>query len=370
MVDGTKHTDTVIIGAGQAGLAMGHELARRGLDYVILEGSPRVGDRWRSRWNSLRLFTPAEHDALPGLAFPASRGTFPTKDEFAAYLESYATTHDLNVRLNTRATGLARLGDGWQVGTGSGGLTARSIVVATGTNDRPRVPSFSTELDPGIIQLHSSAYRNPNSLPPGDVIVVGAGTSGAQIALELAATRRVFLSGRPTVHVPDVLLRRAGGLYWRFLNSVLTRDTPIGRKAARGFGSRGAPLIRVSMDELVSAGVTPLPRVAGAAGGLPVLADGRIIPAASIVWATGYRPELGWIDNLPQQADGWPVQERGVVSERPGLFFLGVPFQYALTSSLVGGVGRDAAYIAERIAAATKRSVDPMHDASERDAVS
>jgi putative flavoprotein involved in K+ transport len=350
MVDGISHTATVIIGAGQAGLVMGHELARRGLDYVILEESPRLGDSWRSRWDSLRLFTPAEHDGLPGLAFPAPRGTFPTKDEFAGYLESYAAAHELNVRLNTPVTGLARLGEGWQIDAGSGGLSARNVVVATGTNARPRVPSFATELDPGIVQLHSSAYHDTDSLPAGDVLVVGAGTSGAEIALELAATHRVSLSGRPTVHVPAVLLRRAGGLYWRFVNSVLTRDTPIGRKAAQGFGARGAPLIRISMDELDAAGVTRLPRVAGAVGGRPVLADGRSIPAASVVWATGYRPELDWIEDLPRQADGWPVQERGVVGSRPGLFFLGIPFQYALTSGLVGGVGRDAAYIADHIA--------------------
>ncbi|HZK58915.1 MAG TPA: NAD(P)/FAD-dependent oxidoreductase [Cryobacterium sp.] len=362
MVESIRRTGTVVIGGGQAGLAAGRELAARGLDYLILEASPRLGDSWRRRWDSLRLFTPAEHDGLPGLGFPAPRGTFPSKDEVATYLESYAGAQGLAVRLGTRVTGLSRVGDGWQIEAAPGSPAARNalaenvlannVIVATGTNAAPRVPPFAADLDDGIPQLHSSEYRNPGQVPPGDVLVVGAGTSGSEIALELAGSHRVFIAGRPTVHVPDVFLQGAvGGLYWRFVNSVLTRDTPMGRKAAAGFEKRGAPLIRISMDRLDAVGVTRLPRVEGVARGRPVVAGGRRLGVAGVIWATGYRPELGWIDGLPLGSGGWPEQERGVVTGMPGLYFLGIPFQYALTSGLIGGVGRDAAYIADRIAA-------------------
>lgn len=353
MVEGMNdrtHVDTVVIGGGQAGLAVGRELGARGLDCLILEANAHVGDSWQARWDSLCLFTPAEHDGLPGLPFPAPKGSFPTKGEVAAYLRRYVDVHGLTVRPGTRVTALTGVEDGWRVETSGGTFIARNVVVATGTNSHPQIPQFAAGLDPSILQLHSSTYRNPASVPPGDVLVVGAGTSGAEIALELAPTHRVSLAGRPTVHVPDLILRRAGGLYWRFVHHVLTRGTPIGRKAAAGFGSRGAPLIRISMRSLETAGVTRLPRVSGVSEGWPLLADGGVARVGSIVWATGYRPDFGWIDDLPVRADGWPVEERGVVASRPGLYFVGIPFQYALTSGLIGGVGRDATWVADRIA--------------------
>jgi putative flavoprotein involved in K+ transport len=238
---------------------------------------------------------------------------------------------------------------GWVIRTTEDTVTAATVVVATGANPRPRIPHFRSPLSADIVQMHSGEYRNPEALPDGDVLVVGAGTSGAQIALELSRTHAVRIAGRPTPHVPDLVLRRAGAAYWFLVDSVLTRDTPVGRKAAQGFMTRGAPLISVSMKDLTDAGVTPVGRVVDVVDGGLGLADGPTVHPATVLWATGYRPDFGWIDQLACDPYGWPLQRRGVAQGAPGLFFLGVPFQYAQTSALIGGVGRDASYIADRI---------------------
>ncbi|MDN4646514.1 flavin-containing monooxygenase [Arthrobacter sp. PsM3] len=366
MNQNSQQLDAVVIGAGQAGLAAGYHLARTKLRFEILEGDPRVGDIWRRRWESLRLFTPAQHDALPGLPFPGERNTFPGKEEFATYLESYAARFSLPVRTGIRVQGITPAGAGFAVDTAAGTVRARNVIVATGANALPRLPGSAAGLDAAIHQLHSSQYRSPADIPAGDVLVVGAGTSGAEIALELAASHRVFLSGRPTPHIPGPLLRYAGGAYWRFIHSVLTLRTPVGRKVAAGFHERGAPLIRISAKDLDRAGVVRVPRLTGTAGGQPtfdggagdggVSDGGRPAVVRTVIWATGYRPDLDWIDGLQLGPSGWPETERGAVPGIPGLYFVGMPFQYALTSGLIGGVGRDAAYVVRQIA---RRVPDP-----------
>lgn len=360
MNQNNQQLDAVVIGAGQAGLAAGYHLARTKLRFEILEGDPRVGETWRRRWNSLRLFTPAQHDGLPGLPFPAARNTFPGKDEFADYLESYAARFGLPVRTGVRVAGIRPAGAGFAVETPTGTVRARNVIVATGANALPRMPDAAAGLDPAIRQLHSSQYRGPADIPDGDVLMVGAGTSGAEIALELAAGHRVLLSGRPTPHIPDPLLRYAGGAYWRFIHSVLTLRTPVGRKVAAGFHQRGAPLIRISQKDLDRAGVVRVPRMTGTADGRPVFDGGSYdggspasVPTTgvrTVIWATGYRPDLDWIDGLQLDPSGWPETERGSVPGIPGLYFVGMPFQYALTSGLIGGVDRDAAYVVRQIA--------------------
>lgn len=351
--------DAVVIGAGQAGLAAGYHLARTRLRFEILEADARVGEVWRRRWDSLRLFTPARHDGLPGLPFPAPRNTFPGKEEFAAYLENYAARFTLPVRTGVRVTGVSRAGAGFAVETAAGTVRARNVIVAAGANALPRLPDAAAGLDPAIRQLHSSQYRRPADIPDGGVLVVGAGTSGSEIALELAASHRVLLSGRPTPHIPDPLLRYAGEAYWRFIHHVLTLRTPIGRKVAAGFHQRGAPLIRNSPQDLDRAGVVRVPRLTGTAGGQPVFDGGAAAGTAdgqptfdgvrTVIWATGYRPDLDWIDGLELPPSGWPETARGVVPAVPGLYFVGMPFQYALTSGLIGGVDRDAAYVVEHL---------------------
>jgi putative flavoprotein involved in K+ transport len=342
----SRIVDILVIGAGQSGLAAGYYLKQAGLDFTILEGENRVGDVWRNRWDSLQLFTPARYSALPGQKFPAAGGSFPHKDCFADYLEAYAARFQLPVRTGVRVRSVRRVDGIFELQTSAGELRARNVIATPGAHSTPFIPEAGQSLDASILQLHSSEYRHPSGLPDGAVLVAGAGTSGMEISLELARHRprgSVYLAGRPTPHIPDAVFRFAGPLYWRLVNSLLTLDTKPGRKVAAGFHKRGAPLIRVSVKDVERAGVVRLPRITGAKD---VPADVR-----SVIWATGHRPAFDWIEGLPLDADGWPATSRGVVPELPGLYFVGMPFQYALTSGLIGGVGRDAEYVVAHLKA-------------------
>ena len=346
--------DTVIVGGGQAGLAVGYHLARRGRPFAILEASDRIGESWRSRWDSLRLFTPARFDGLPGWPFPASAWSFPTKDEMADYVAAYAMRFDLPVRTNVKVDRLCRDAGRLVVTSGDDRFEADTVVVATGGFQSPRIPGFAAELDPDIRQLHSSQYRRPAQLLEGDVLVVGAANSGADIALELSRTHRTWLSGRHPGSEPvrpgSVWDRLVTPPFWFAVSRVLTVRTRAGRKLRSELLSGGHPLARVKPKDLEAAGVQRLPRTVGVHNGSPVVEDGRIVDASNVIWSTGYEPNFGWID-LPVFDDaGWPRHDRGVVEAEPGLYFVGLPFLSALTSSLVGGVGRDADYIAAHIA--------------------
>jgi putative flavoprotein involved in K+ transport len=348
---------TVVIGGGQAGLSVGYHLARRGIPFVILEASPRVGDSWRQRWDSLRLFTPARFDGLDGMPFPAPRHSFPTKNEMADYLEAYAGHFRLPVRTGAAVHRLWREGDRYHIAAGDKELEAEHVVVAMAVYQRPRVPPFARELEPGIAQLHSSEYRNLSQLRPGGVLVVGAGNSGSEIALEAARGRhQVWMSGRDTGHVPFRIEGRAGRLLLPFVfrvvfHRILTVDTPLGRKARPKVVSRGGPLIRVKPEDLAAAGVRRVPRVSGVRGGHPVLEDGQVCPVSSVVWCTGFHPGFSWIDLPVFGADGEPAHQRGIVTTEPGLYFVGLHFLYALSSTMIHGVGRDAERVASAIAA-------------------
>jgi putative flavoprotein involved in K+ transport len=346
--------DTVIVGGGQAGLAMGYYLARQHRDFVILDTAGRVGDTWRNRWDSLRLFTPAFHSGLPGMPFPAPGNSFPTKDQTAAYLEAYAGKFQLPTRLGRRVQSLSRHDGGYLLRVGDQRYTAEHVVVATGPYHHPHIPGFGAGLDPTIAQLHSRDYRNPGRLPDGAVLVVGAGNSGAEIAVELAATRRTYLAGPDTGHAPIWLIHNRLSLW--LADHLLTVDTRLGRKMRDTRRRRGDPLVRLKPADILAAGVQRVPRVDGVVDGTPRLADGQLLDVAVVVWATGYRPEFGWID-LPIFDDaGYPVHHRGVVAAAPGLYFLGLPFQYTPTSDHVGGVGRDARHIADHLIALAGRS--------------
>jgi putative flavoprotein involved in K+ transport len=354
-IDGKRHWSTIVIGGGQAGLAGGYYLAGRGQDFVILDAGARVGDAWRARWDSLCLFTPSQHDGLPGMPFPAPRGTFPTKDQAADYLSEYARRFALPLRLGVRATGLSRTTTGYEVTTSAGKLTSDRVIVATGTNPTPGIPAFAGELDSTIVQVHSSGYRNPASLPPGAALVVGAGTSGVEIAIELARNRHTYLAGHPTSHIPDPIFRYAGEIYWWFISTILTNRTPVGRKARKSLSKKGGPLIRVSLADAIAAGVEHVPRVAGVSDGKPRLEDGRLIDVSLIVWATGFKPDFSWIELDVTDEQGWPRTQNGISTAAPGLYFLGMPFQFGLTSGLIGGVGRDAAFIVNHLSASNAK---------------
>jgi putative flavoprotein involved in K+ transport len=351
----TDRIETVVIGGGQSGLAVGYHLMRQGRPFVILDANERTGDPWRKRWDSLRVFTPARLNGLPGMPFPAPASSFPTKDEVADYLVAYAARFNLPVRTGVRVGGLSRFGDRFVVRSGDRGFEAENVVVATGAYHNPRVPVFAPEFDPAIVQLHSSEYRNPSQLREGGVLVVGAGNSGAEIALEASRGHRTWLSGRDTGHEP---VRPGSGpdrlvtpLMWFAAMHVLTVRTPVGRKVQQTFRSRGIPLARIRRQDLTAARVELVPRTAGVRDGRPVLEGGQIVDVANVIWCTGFTPDFRWI-NLPVfNEDGDPAHDRGVSDSEPGLYFIGMYFQYALASVLIGGVGRDAEHVASDIAA-------------------
>ena len=356
----TEHFDTIVIGGGQAGLAAGMYLRQQGRSFVILEAGDQIGQSWRNRWDSLRLFTPVKFSGLPGMPFPGDDFYLPTKEEVADYLDSYARHFEMPIRLATRVNRLVRDGSHLVASCGSRNYSAERVIVATGAYSNPYTPDFASKLTSSVLQLHSSAYRNTSQLPPDEVLVVGAGNSGAEIAVEAAvAGRRVWLAGRDTGRIPaDVLGKLFGGRpYWWMISRLLSEGTPIGRKVKSIAMMRGTPLIGVKPGEIAEAGVTRVPRITGVSEGKPCLDDGRRLDIAAVVWATGFRPDYSWIDLPAFDAEGRPVHDRGVAKQVPGLYFLGLHFQYALTSSLLGGVGRDAAYVAGHILEADKSGI-------------
>lgn len=359
MTESAGHEDvgTLIIGGGQAGLAVGYHLGRRGIPYAIVDAHERIGDAWRKRWDSLRLFTPNRLDALPGMPAPGYRWKFPSKDEWADYLETYARRFDIPVRTGVRIERLSLEGERFVAVAGERRFEADDVVVAMSSWQQPRIPEFASELAPDIVQLHAAEYRNPGQLQDGPVLVVGAGNSGAEIALELARTHDVWLSGPDTGHLPfrpeSVLARLLMPVIGRIVfHRVLTTSTPIGRKARPKMIATGEPLLRVKPKDLTAAGVERVPRVTEVRHGRPQLEDGRGIDAANVVWCTGFHPGFSWID-LPVFDDDRqePDHRRGIVDAMPGVYFVGLKFLYAVSSEQIHGVGRDAARIAEAIAA-------------------
>jgi putative flavoprotein involved in K+ transport len=349
------HVETVVIGGSQAGLAAGYHLRRHGLPFVIVDENERVGDAWRKRWDSLRLFTPASYNGLPGMPFPGPASVYPTKDETANYLEAYAREFALPVRTGVKVDRLSTAGDHFEVFCGEEVLSAANVVVATGAYHHPRVPAFASGLDGAIIQLHSSNYRNRSQLRKGGVLVAGAGNSGAEIAMELAGHHRTWLSGPDTGQEPA----RAGSIPDRLLTPImwlvatrLTVRTFLGRKLRDHFldPPRGIPLGRVRRKDIVGAGIERVGRTTTVRDGYPVLEDGRVLEVANVIWCTGYRPDFSWIDlAFPATRHGFPIQDRGIVESVPGLYFMGLLFQYSLSSALVGGVGRDAEHIVDHM---------------------
>jgi putative flavoprotein involved in K+ transport len=346
--------ETIVVGGGQAGLAVGYYLKRQGRPFVILDANERIGGSWRTRtWNSLRLFTPARFDGLPGWGFPAPAWSYPTARETADYLEAYAARFDLPVQLRTPVDRLSKEDGRYIVESGDRRFEADNVVIATGFYGVPSVPDFTPELDPRIVQMHSSEYRDPSQLQPGDVLLVGAGNSGADIGLELSSTHRVWLSGRDKGQVP-IRIERAGRqvvvpVLWFIASRILTMRTPLGRKVRPHVLAEGAPLIRVKSEDLAAAGVERVPKTVAVRDGLPLLEDGRALDVANVIWCTGFRQNFSWIDAPVFDDDDEVVHARGVCPEQ-GLYFLGLDFLYSFTSENVGGVGRDARYIAGHIA--------------------
>jgi putative flavoprotein involved in K+ transport len=349
--------DVIVIGGGQAGLSVGYHLTRAGARFVILDENERIGDSWRKRWDSLRLFTSAKFDGLDGMPFPARRNHFPTKDEMADYLEAYARHFRLPVRTGVRVERLCRRGSHYIVRAGEREFEADHVVVAMAKYQQPKVPAFAARLSREITQLHSKHYRNPGQLRPGAVLLAGGGNSGADIALEAArGGHETWMAGRDNGQVPfrperfwgrNLLQPLVLGFVFHHL---LTIRTPMGRKVRPAILSKGAPLIRVKRSDVNAVGVRRVPRVVGARDGRPLLEDGRTLDVANVVWCTGFHAGFDWID-LPIFDDDGEVNHRcGVVESQPGLYFVGLPFLYSMSSSMVHGVGRDAARVVRAIA--------------------
>lgn len=351
-----ESVETLIIGGGQAGLATAYHLTRLGRECLVLDGGERVGDSWRRRWPSLRLYTPARYDSLPGMPFPAPRHSFPTGSEMADYLEAYAERFDLPVRTGVLVDSIEKDGDRYLASANGRRYQAENVIIANGGFRDPAVPAFARQLDPSIRQLHSNDYRGPDQLRDGPVLVVGAAHSGGDIAYEVArAGHETRLSGRDTGQIPFRLegrLMRVVFPVLRFLwTRVLTVRTPMGRKAQAKFRAHGGPLLRVKNADLRAAGVERMPRVAGVAGGLPRLEDGSVVETANVVWCTGFHNDYAWIRfPLPIGEDGYPKQTRGAVPGLPGLYFAGLKFQDSFSSTLVLGAVRDAERVAKQIA--------------------
>jgi len=350
----SKRLQTIIIGGGQAGLAVGYHLAKRGVSFQIFDANQRIGDAWRNRWDSLRLFNPARYAGLPGLPFPARGDVFPTKDEVADYLESYARHFNLPVQTGVKVDMLSKHGDSYIVSAGRQQFESDNVVVAMANYQTPRLPAFASELDRGIVQLHSHEYRNPSQLREGGVLIVGVGNSGADIGIEVARTHPTWTSGKETGHVPF----RIESALWRFFlvrllrffgHYVLTVDTPIGRKSGPKIISRGAPLVRVKPQDLINAGIERVPRVVGVQNGRPLLEGGRTLEVQNVIWCTGYHPGFSWIDLPIFGEDGEPIHERGVVRQAAGMYFVGLHFLYSMTSATLLGIGRDAEHVARAI---------------------
>lgn len=350
MNDRGRVLDVVVIGGSQAGLALGYHLHQRGLDFIIVDAYDKVGGKWQSRWDSLRLFTPARYAGLPGLAFPAEPDHYPSKNDVADYLASYAAQFDLPLELARTVDRVVTHEAGYLVEADSETWQARNVVLATGPYQLPNIPSFASHLAAEVFQLHSSAYLNPAHVPDGPVLVVGALASGCQIAEDLlGAERQVKLSvgSRPLISPPHKILGR--DVYWWGTKTHyidLTIESSLGRWVAR----QPPPAPGTSIRRAARKGAQIVARAVDAAGTRVQLADGNAISVNNVVWATGYRSDYGWVDVAVFDQHGRPRQRRGVTAA-PGLYFLGLTWLHTGGSALIGWVGRDAAYIADHIAA-------------------
>ena len=339
--------EVLVIGGGQAGLAMGYHLNQSGRSFQILDSGAQIGEMWRSRWDSLQLFTSGRYDNLPGLPFPAPPESYPGKDDVADYLQAYAARFELPVRLNTKVTSLTRTDGGYVVKAGGEALEARQVVVATGPFQVPFIPPIAEGLDHGVHQVHSARYRHPQTIPPGKVLVVGAANSGCQIAEELSATHDVELSAGQ--RIPAIPQRPLGRDIWAWATALrldkVTADSRLGRRLAGRDQVIGPGPRRLARRH----GIRRRPRATSAAGRTVTFADGSAAEYDAVVWATGFTADHSWID-IPDVTDerGRILHTRGVTPS-PGLYLLGLTWQHTRGSALLGWVGNDAGFLAGQI---------------------
>jgi putative flavoprotein involved in K+ transport len=338
--------EVVVVGGGQAGLAIGYFLAQRGRDFTILEAAAEPAAAWRERWDSLKLFTSARYDALPGLAFSGDPDRYPTRDEVAGYLTDYASHFDLPVELGSPVRSIRNAEDAYVVELDDRTYEAEQVVIATGPFQQPFTPAIAKDLDEGVVQLHSTDYRSPEFLPDGRVLVVGGGNTGFQIAQELSASREVHLSiGSRQMPLPQRLLGR--DLFWYLDKTGLIRK-PKSSRLGRRMQQREDTLIGSKPRATRRLGVRLHGRAVDAAGSTVSFSDGGELDVRAVIWATGFRADHSWVDAPVFDDDGRALHDRGVTAS-PGLYFLGLPWQHTRGSALLGWVKDDAEYLAGEI---------------------
>jgi putative flavoprotein involved in K+ transport len=338
--------DVLVIGGGQAGLVMGYHLSKRGKRFQIVDSGADVGQTWRRRWDSLKLFTAAQYDHLPGMAFPAPHDTYPGKDDVADFLQAYATKFELPVVLKTKVTSLRLINELYEVETDQGHIQAHNVVIATGPFQSPLIPPMAKNLDPDVFQIHSIDYRRPDSIPSGRVLVVGAANTGCQIALELSATHEVEISAGQ--YLPTIPQRPLGHDVWWWATLVgITRIT-FGSRLGKRLSTRDQ-VIGGGQRELKRNGVMVRDRASDVAGRSVTFADGASSEHDTVLWATGFTTDHSWIEiSQVKDAQGCIQHVRGVTA-MPGLYVLGLTWQHTRTSALLGWVTNDAEFLAEHI---------------------
>jgi putative flavoprotein involved in K+ transport len=350
--DGSERHEVVIVGGGQAGLAVGYFLKRQGRDFTILDAADAAAAVWRERWDSLRLFTPARYDSLPGRPFPGDPDSYPGRDDVVAYLTDYARELELPVQLNSRVLAVRAADGGYVVALEDRAISAEQVVIATGPWQIPVVPAIGERLDPGVVQLHSTRYRNPDQIPPGPVLVVGGGNTGYQIAEELVRSHEVHLSiGARQTPLPQRILGRD---LFRYLEALrLMRVTVTSRVGSRMQG-REALIGSSPIAARRRHGIHLHPRTVEASGRELRFADGGTVTPDAVIWATGFRLDHSFVHAPVFDSGGRLVHQRGVTAS-PGLYFLGLPWQHTRGSALLGWVKDDAQFIAQRIAERAER---------------
>ena len=347
-MEAIDHAEVVVVGGGQAGLALGYHLAQRGKDFTILDAASEPAAAWRERWDSLKLFTSARYNGLPGMDFPGDPDRYPTRDEVADYLTEYARRFDLPVVLNSRVKAVRRQGDRYVGELEDRTYEAQQVVIATGPFQTPLVPQLAQDLGHGVVQMHSTAYRSPESVPAGRVLVVGGGNTGFQIAQELSASREVHLSiGSRQMPLPQRILGR--DLFWFLEKTGLIRKT-VDSRMGRRMSERETLIGSTPRGIRRQHGVELHGRALSAQGSTVRFDDGTQVDVAGVVWATGFRVDHSWIDVPVFDAGGRLIHQRGV-TQAPGLYFLGMQWQHTRGSALLGWVKDDAEYLAERIEA-------------------
>ncbi|MDE1207420.1 flavin-containing monooxygenase [Tenacibaculum larymnensis] len=342
--------DFVIIGGAQAGLSMAYHLKKMEKSFIVVDGEEEIGASWLNRWDSLKLFTPTEYNHLPGLKFNAPKGHYPSKYEVSDYFKSYVKKFDIPVQLNTLVTSVKKSTKGFHVIYNEGEILAKNIIVATGPFHIPYTPPCHTKLSDEVLQMHSNYYKNSKQLQEGDVLVVGGGDSGYQILDEISKDKKsktVYFSGDTKVKtLPQQFLGKT--LWWWFtLIGFLkfNKYSWIGKKISTSL----QPVIGTDVKEILSReNVVTVGRTKDALDNEVVFENKKVTSIKNIIWATGYRPNFKWIEGLELDSDNYPKNYRGV-SNIEGLYFIGLPWMYTRGSATLGGVSKDASYLADII---------------------